>query len=81
MSDDFARPNRNLDVSDFDHHNILERPSLALAGPGGSFAKKRRIVSTDGRSPSIRLAVDDDRLYCLEEKIKEQEHQQIEMDR
>ena len=36
VSRDFSRPNRNLDISDFDHLNISERPSSTPAGPGGS---------------------------------------------
>ena len=36
VSGDFTQPNRNLNVSDFDHLNILERPSLVPAGPSGS---------------------------------------------
>ena len=34
VSGDFSRPSQNLDVSDFDHLNISERPSSAPAGPG-----------------------------------------------
>ena len=40
VSGDFSRPNRNLDVSDFDNLNISERPSSVPAGPGGSSSKK-----------------------------------------
>ena len=72
MSGDFSRPNRNLDVSDFDHLNISERPSSAPAGPGGSSSKRRRVASADARSPLGRPAADeDDRLRRLEEKIEE----------
>ena len=39
VSSNFTRLNRNLDVSNFDHLNILERPSLAQAGPSGSSSK------------------------------------------
>ena len=82
MSGDFSRPNRNLDVSDFDHLNISERPSSAPAGPGGSSSKRRRVASADARSPLGRPpADDDDRLRRLEEKIKEQEHHRVEMER
>ena len=82
VSGDFSRPNWNLDVSDFDHLNILERPSLALAGPGGSSSKRRRVASADARSPLVRLpADDDDRLRRLEEKIEEQECHRVEMER
>ena len=35
LSGDFSRSSRNLDVSDFYHLNISERPSSAPAGPGG----------------------------------------------
>ena len=41
VNGDFAWPNRNLDVSDFDLLNILERPSSMPAGPGGSSTKRR----------------------------------------
>ena len=82
VSGDFARPNRNLNVSDFDHLNILESPSSAPAGPGGSSSKRRRVDSADAHSPLGRPAVDDDdRLYRLKEKIEEQEPQWIEMER
>ena len=82
MSGDFSRPNRNLDVSDFDHLNISERPSSAPAGPGGSSLKRRRVASADARSLLGRPATDDDdRLRHLEEKIEEQERHQVEMER
>ena len=82
MSGDFSRPNRNLDVSDFDHLNISERPSLVPAGPGGSSSKKRRVASADARSPLGRPAPDeDDRLRPLEEKIEEQERRRVKMER
>ena len=82
VSGDFSRPCRNLDVSDFDHLNILERPSSAPAGPGGSSSKRRRVASADARSPLGRpSADDDDRLHRLEEKIEEQEHCWVEMER
>ena len=71
MSDDFARPNRNLDILDFDHLNISERPSSAPVGPGGSSTKRRRVVGTDGWSPLDRPGLDYDPLHHLEEKIKE----------
>ena len=60
VSGDFSRPNWNLDVSDFDHLNISERPSSAPAGPGGSSLKRRRVASTNARSLLCRPAVDDD---------------------
>ena len=82
VSGDFSRPNRNLDVSDFDHLNISERPSSAPAGPGGSSSKRRRVASADARSPLGRPAPnDDDRLRRLEEKIEEQERRRVEMER
>ena len=82
VSGDFSRPNRNLDVSNFDHLNISERPSSAPAGPGGSSSKRRRVASADARSLLGRLAADDDdRLRRLEEKIEEQERRQVEMER
>ena len=82
VSGDFSRPNRNLDVSDFDHLNISERPSLAPVGPGGSSSKRRRVASADARSPLGRPASDDDdRLYRLKEKIEEQERRRVEMER
>ena len=82
VSGDFSRPNRNLDVSNFDHLNISERPSSAPAGPGGSSSKRRRVASTDARSPLGRPAADDDdRLRRLEEKIEEQERRRVEMER
>ena len=82
VSGDFSRPNRNLDVSDFNHLNISERPSSALASPGGSSSKRRRVASTDAHSPLGRPAADDDdRLRRLEEKIEEQERRQVEMER
>ena len=82
MSGDFSRPHRNLDVSDFDHLNILERPSLVPASPGTSSSKRRRVASADARSPLGRPAADeDDRLRCLEEKIEEQECRRVEMER
>ena len=82
VSGDFSQPNRNLDVSDFDHLNILERPSSAPAGPGGSSSKRRRVASADACSPLGRpTADDDDWLRRLEEKIKEQEHRRVEMER
>ena len=82
VSRDFSRPSRNLDVSDFDHLNISERPSSAPAGPGGSSLKRRRVASADARSPLGRPAVDDDdRLRRLEEKIEEQERHRVEMER
>ena len=72
VSGDFSRPNQNLDVSDFDHLNILERPSSAPAGLGGSSSKRRRVASADAHSPLGRPAAnDDDRLHRLEEKIEE----------
>ena len=68
MSGDFSRPNRNLDVSDFDHLNISERPSSAPASPGGSSSKRRRVASADAHSPLGRpTSDDDDRLCRLEE--------------
>ena len=74
VSGDFSRPSRNLDVSDFDHLNISERPSSAPAGPGGSSLKRRRVASADAHSPLGRPAADDDdRLRRLEEKIEEQD--------
>ena len=82
VSGDFSRPSRNLDVSDFDHLNILERPSLAPTGPGGSSSKRRRVASADAHSPLGRPAPDeDDRLHRLEEKIEEQERRRVEMER
>ena len=82
VSGDFARPNRNLDVSDFDHLNILERPSSAPTDPSGSSLKRRRVARADARSPLGRLASDDDdRLRRLEEKIEEQECHLVEMER
>ena len=82
VSGDFSRPNRNLDVSDFDLLNILERPSSAPAGPSGSSSKRRRVASADARSPLGRpTADDDDRLRCLEEKIEGQERHRVEMER
>ena len=82
VSGDFSRPNRNLDVSDFDHLNISERPSSAPASPGGSSSKRRRVASADARSPLGRPAADDDdRLRRLEEKIEEQERRPVEMER
>ena len=82
VSGNFSRPNRNLDVSDFDHLNISERPSSAPAGPSGSSSKRRRVASTDARSPLGRpTADDDDRLCRLEEKIEEQERRLVEMER
>ena len=74
VSGDFSRPNQNLDVSDFDHLSILERPSSALAGLGGPSSKRRRVASADARSPLGRPPADDDnRLRHLKEKIEEQE--------
>ena len=82
VSGDFSRPNRNLDVSDFDHLNILERPFSAPADPSGSSSKRRKVASADARSPLDRLAADDDdRLRRLEEKIEEQERHRVEMER
>ena len=71
MSGDFARPNRNLDILDFDNLNISERPSSTPAGLGGSSSKRRRVASTDARFPLGRPVADDDRLRHLEEKIEE----------
>ena len=71
ISGDFIWPNRNLDVSDFDHLNISERPSSALAGLGGSSSKRRRVASANACSPLGRLATDDDQLHRFEERIKE----------
>ena len=82
VSGDFSRPNQNLDVSDFDHLNISERPSSAPAGTGGSSLKRRRVASADARSPLGRPAADEDnRLRRLEEKIEEQERRRVEMER
>ena len=82
VSGDFSRPSRNLDVSDFDHLNISERPSSAPAGPGGSSSKRRRVASADARSPLGRPAADDDDRLCrLEEKIEEQDRRRVEMER
>ena len=82
MSGDFSRPSRNLDVSDFNHLNISERPSSAPAGPGGSSSKRRRVASADARSPLGRPAADDDDRLCrLEEKIEEQDRRRVEMER
>ena len=82
VSGDFSQPNQNLDVSDFNHPNILERPSSAPTGPGGSSSKRRRVASADAHSPLGRPAADDDDwLRCLEEKIKEQERHRVEMER
>ena len=81
VSGDFSRPNRNLDVSDFDHFRNL-RPSSTPAGPGGSSSKRRRVASADARSPlGTPIADDDDRLRRLEEKIEEQERHRVEMER
>ena len=71
VDDDFARPNQNLDVLDFDHLNILERPSSAPAGRSGSSGKRRRVASADARSLLGRPRFDEDRLCHLEEKIEE----------
>ena len=82
MSGNFSRPNRNLDISDFDHLNISERPSSAPAGPGGSSSKRRRVASANAGSSLGRPATDDDdRLHRLEKKIKEQECHRVEMER
>ena len=81
VSGDFARPNRDVDVLDFDHLNILGRPSSVPAGPSGPFAKRRRVASLDARSPLGRPRLDDDWLRRLKEKIKEQECQQVKMER
>ena len=81
ISGHFARPNRNLDVSDFDHLNILERPSSVPTSLGGSSSKKRRVAGGDAHSLLGRPAANDDRLCRLEEKIKEQERHQVEMER
>ena len=82
VSGDFSRPSRNLDVSDFDHLNISERPSLVPAGLGGSSSKRRRVASADARSPLGRPAPnEDDWLRRLEEKIEEQECLRVEMEK
>ena len=81
VSGDFAEPKRNLDVSDFNLLNILERPSSAPAGPGGSSTKRRRVASVEAHSPLGRPSADDDRLRRLEEKIEEQECHWVEMER
>ena len=82
VSEDFSQPNQNLDVSDFDHLNISERPSSTPAGPGESSSKRRRVASADARSLLGRPAADDDdRLRRLEEKIEEQERHWAEMER
>ena len=82
MNGDFARPNRNLDVSDFDHMNISERPSSAPASLGRSSLKRRRIASVDARFPLGRpTADDDDWLRHLEEKIEERERHRVKMER
>ena len=82
VNSDFARPNRNFDVSDFDHLNISERPSSAPAGPCGSSSKRRRVASADVRSLLSRPAAnDDDWLRHLEEKIEEQKRHRVEMER
>ena len=81
MSGDFAQPNQNLDISDFDLLNILKRPSSMLAGPSGSSAKRRRIASVDILSFLGRPSTDDDRLYCLEEKIEEQGRHWVKIER
>ena len=82
VSGDFSRPSPNLDVSDFNHLNILERPSSALAGPSGSSSKRRRVASADARFPLGRPSSDDDdRLRRLEEKIEEQERRRVKMER
>ena len=65
----------------FDLLNILERPSSAPTGPGGSFAKRIRIASTDVRSSLDRPSADDDQLRHLEEKIEEQERHRIKIER
>ena len=74
VSGDFAQPNWNLDVSDFDHLNILERPSSAPAGRSGSSTKKRWVASADANSLLGRPQLDDDCLCHLKEKIEEKEH-------
>ena len=71
MSGDFAQPNRNLDVSNFNLLNILERPSSVRAGRGGSSAKKRKVASVDAHSLLVRPLANDDRLRHLKEKIEE----------
>ena len=82
MSGDFSRPNRFLDISDFDHLNISERPSSTPASLGGSSSKRRRVASADARSPLGRPAADDDdRLRRLKEKIEEQERHRVKMER
>ena len=82
VSGDFAWPNRNIDISDFDHLNISERPSSASTGLGGSSLKRRRVVSVDARSPLGKPAADDDDRLCrLEKKIKEQDRHRVKMER
>ena len=81
VSDDFAQPNRDVDVSDFDHLKTLERPPSAPAGPDGSSEKRRRVASADARSPLGRPRLDDDRLYRLEEKIEEQDRYWVKIER
>ena len=82
VSGDFSQPNRNLDVLDFNHLNISERPSLAPGGLGESSSKKRRVASVDARSPLDRPAAgDDNRFRHLEEKIEEQKRHWVEMER
>ena len=81
VRDDFARSNRNLDVSNFDHLNILKRPSTAPAGPGRSSSKRRRVANANAPFLLGRPLADDDRLRCLKEKIEEQERHRVKMER
>ena len=82
VSGDFSWPSQNLDISDFDHLNISERPSSSPTGPGRSSSKRRRVASANAHSPLGRPAADDDnRLRRLEEKIEEQERHWVEIER
>ena len=81
VSGDFTWSNRNLNVSNFDHLNISERPFSSPADPGGSSSKRRRVASANAHSPLDRQAADDDWLRHLEEKIEEKERHQVEMER
>ena len=81
VSGDFAQPNRNLDISDFEHLNISERPSSTPMGRSGSSMKRRRVASANTHSPLGRLGLNDDWLRCLEEKIEEHDRQRVKMER
>ena len=82
--DDSGDASRRLVFPELEALNIVDRPWSApsvgrSSGRGGPSAKRRKVSSADGRSPLGRVAVKDDRLLRLEQKIEESNRERMEM--